>query len=57
MGIERQNKIMIKLMKPVDIYQTIEVEKLMTIADYAKSQIKQKTIEKQLGSAKLIRNF
>ncbi|MCD8887255.1 hypothetical protein K2V50_08085 [Staphylococcus epidermidis] len=47
-----------KVDEAVDIYQTIEVEQLMTIADYAKEANKtKKMIEKQLGSAKLIRSF
>lgn len=57
MGIEGKQDYD-KVDEAVDIYQTIEVEKLMTIADYAKeSNKRKKTIEKQLGSAKLIRKF
>ena len=56
MGIEGKQDYD-KVDEAVDIYQTIEVEKLMTIADYAKESNKTKTIEKQLGSAKLIRKF
>ncbi|PNY97161.1 hypothetical protein [Mammaliicoccus sciuri] len=57
MGIEGKQDYD-KVDEAVDIYQTIEVEKLMTIADYAKESNKsKKTIEKQLGSAKLIRKF
>ena len=56
MGIEGKQDYD-KVDEAVDIYQTIEVEKLMTVADYAKESNKTKTIEKQLGSAKLIRKF
>ncbi|MSS97526.1 hypothetical protein GGC08_03380 [Staphylococcus aureus] len=57
MGIEGKQDYD-KVDEAVDIYQTIEVEKLMTIADYAKESNKtKKTIEKQLGSTKLIRKF
>ncbi|MFQ3878800.1 hypothetical protein AABD35_11345 [Staphylococcus xylosus] len=57
MGIEGKQDYD-KVDEVVDIYQTIEVEKLMTIADYAKESNKKKpTIEKQLDSAKLIRKF
>ena len=56
MGIEGKQDYD-KVDEAVDIYQTIEVEKLMTVADYANESNKTKTIEKQLGSAKLIRKF
>ena len=57
MGIEGKQDYD-KVDEAVDIYQTIEVEKLMTVADYANESNKtKKTIEKQLGSAKLIRKF